>query len=59
MEFININLGRGVLARSRVTEGAGSGRIREQDKYVQIELYACMKLAKKYLKIDESTYESE
>lgn len=46
MEFININSGRGVLARSRVTGGAGSGRIREQDKYVQNELYACMKLAK-------------
>lgn len=46
MELININSGRGVLARSRVTEGAGIGRMREQDKYVQNELYACVKLAK-------------
>lgn len=51
MEFINLNLRKGILTRSRVTECIGSGRIREPDKYVQNELYAYMKLAK-YFKID-------
>lgn len=46
-----MNLRRGILTRSRVTECIGSGRIRETDKYIQNKLYAYMKLAK-YFKID-------